>query len=36
MRATARRVDLPAPGTVAFDFDGLRGTASLALRATAA
>jgi hypothetical protein len=27
---TARRVDLPEPGVVEFDFDGLRGTASLA------
>jgi hypothetical protein len=26
---TARRIDLPAPGTVEFDFDGLRGTASV-------
>jgi hypothetical protein len=27
---TARRVELPATGTVEFDFEGLRGTASLA------
>jgi len=27
---TARRIDLPDVGTVEFDFDGLRGTASLA------
>jgi hypothetical protein len=27
----ARRVDLPGPGTREFDFDGLRGTASLSL-----
>ena len=26
---TAHRIDLPAPGTFEFDFDGLRGTASL-------
>ena len=28
---TARRIDLPEPGVVEFDFDGLRGTASLSL-----
>jgi hypothetical protein len=28
---TARRIELPGPGTREFDFDGLRGTASLAL-----
>jgi hypothetical protein len=28
---TARRIDLPGPGTREFEFDGLRGTASLSL-----
>jgi hypothetical protein len=28
---TARQISLPAPGVQAFDFDGLRGTASLSL-----